>query len=262
MIRNRALLKMKRLRSRVTGLLTVAPHKYEALLKSKCHPFDLQYGVDTSGYISGQNLISGHPHDHCNTAYYAMSPSRFAGAVNRWRQGAGAGTIEEYAFIDLGCGKGRALLMASALPFREAIGVELYPELARIARANVDRWAAGDHLACPTTILCQEATEFLFPRGPCLLYLFHPFGAPVLERLLNSIALQFRDRSDMLDIIYFNPEAGDLIERHPGFVRLWTEVLPMSREDAAADWLAGEDDLCSAYRWTGMREDRRPRRSA
>ena len=35
---------------------------------------------------------------------------------------------EEFTFIDVGCGKGRALLLASEFPFRRIVGVELSPE--------------------------------------------------------------------------------------------------------------------------------------
>ena len=43
----------------------------------------------------------------------------------------------DYAFIDLGCGKGRTLFVAAEAGFAPVIGVELDPRLAGIARANV-----------------------------------------------------------------------------------------------------------------------------
>ena len=53
-----------------------------------------------------------------------------------------------------------------------------------------------------------------------------------------------------LDVIYFNPEAGRLWSEQPGAHLLWSRVLPMSPEDAAADPFAHVDDLCEAYRWS------------
>ena len=41
--------------------------------------------------------------------------------------------FRDFALLDLGSGKGRALLMASDYPFRRIIGVELLPELHAIA---------------------------------------------------------------------------------------------------------------------------------
>lgn len=160
-------------------------------------------------------------------------------------------SIEHYSFVDLGCGKGRAVLMASEFRFREVVGVELHTSLAKIAEANVRSWKSATRAICPVRIVCQDATEFVFPSGHCLLYLFHPFRSPVLERLIERIETDFAGRPGMLDLIYFNPEGGELLEAHGGFEQLWTGTLPMSEEDAVADRVASPDDLCSVYRWTG-----------
>jgi hypothetical protein len=49
-------------------------------------------------------------------------------------------SVSELSFVDLGCGRGRALLMASELPFREVIGVELDPAHCVVARQNVEAY--------------------------------------------------------------------------------------------------------------------------
>jgi SAM-dependent methyltransferase len=219
--------------------------------KPLLHPFDKRYGVETSGLIGGGELRSGHRNDVFNTAYYAMAPSRFQRVMEYWLADESHPAIEHYSFVDLGCGKGRAVLMASEFRFREVVGVELHASLANIAEANVAAWKAAGRAICPLRIVCQDATEFVFPPGPCLLYLFHPFGAPVLERLIERIESDFASRPGMLDLIYFNPEGGELLEAHGGFERLWTGVVPMSEEDAVADRVASPDDLCSVYRCAG-----------
>ncbi len=142
--------------------------------KPKVHPFDLRHGVETSGLIGGADLTTGHAHDVYNTAYYGMSPSRFWGAMERWKALPPQAASESYTFLDLGCGKGRAVLMASELPFREVVGVELNPELARVADENVHRWKAAGKSVSPVSIVCSDATEIALPEGPCLLYLLTP----------------------------------------------------------------------------------------
>lgn len=221
--------------------------------KPATHPFDIAHGVDTSGLIGGGDLRSGHPHDLYNTAYYGMSPSRFAGAFERWRREAEPGvTPADCTFVDLGCGKGRAVLMAATLGFRKVIGVELNPALAATATENLERWRRRRMVLSPASILCGDATEFRFPGGPCLLYLFNPFAEPVVKKLIAALDQQFHGRPGDLDVLYFNPESGALFENHPGFRLLWREALPMSAEDAAVDLVASEEDLCDAYRWLGL----------
>jgi SAM-dependent methyltransferase len=219
--------------------------------KLQVHPFDARYGVDTGGLIGGGELRSGHRNDVFNTAYYGMAPSRFQWVMEYWIADRSHAALEDYSFVDLGCGKGRAVMMASAFGFREVVGVELHAALAEIAEANVGGWTAAGRAVCPVRIVCGDATEFVFPDGPCLLYLFNPFAAPVMERLVERIEADFRGRPGMLDLIYFNPEAGHLLEAHGGFELLWTGTVALSAEDAAVDLLASADDLCSVYRWIG-----------
>src|SRR5437763_717471 len=76
------------------------------------------------------------------------------------------------------------MLVASQLPFRQVIGIELNPDMADIAQQNLDLWLAS-HAAdttapkiAPTRLLQQDALEFDLPRTPTLAFLFHPFEAP------------------------------------------------------------------------------------
>ncbi len=215
--------------------------------QSRLHPFDRAHGTDTGGLIPADRLRTPHPSSAHITAYYPMSPSRFQGAIDLWLRSPPTHPIEQHTFVDLGCGKGRALLLASELPFRQALGVELHPRLVAIARRNLCRWQAAHRDRCPTGVLQADAADLRLPPGPCLLYLFHPFAEPVTRRLINHLRSQ---QPASLDIIYFNPEAAALWLNQPEIRLLWSEVLPMSPEDAAADPVANPDDLCHGYRWT------------
>lgn len=213
------------------------------------HPFDLAHGTDTGGLILPEQLRTRRPESLESSAYYAMSPSRFRAAVDLWLAVPPVYPVEEYSFLDLGCGKGRALLLATELPFRQAIGVELHRGLARAARRNVRLWQDA---RCPAQVLVGDATRVEVPVGPCLLYLFHPFGEVAMARLIARLRGEMRERpAGGLDVIYFNPEAGALWREQAEVRLLWSRVLPMSVEDAAADPVANPDDLCEAYRWEG-----------
>jgi len=121
------------------------------------HPFDEKFGVRTSGLVAGRNLKSGHPHDHHATAYYGIAPSIFQAMVRRWRKSRPGAPIEDFSFIDIGAGMGRAVLLAAQLPFREAAGVELNPALVRIARRNLSVWRASGRARAPMKMICGDA---------------------------------------------------------------------------------------------------------
>src|SRR5437762_3407430 len=81
------------------------------------HPFDLENGVRTSGIIPGRFLKTGHKNDRHSTAYFGVAPSVFHGLMLRWQRSKPFAPLEEFAFVDVGAGMGRAMLMASQYPF-------------------------------------------------------------------------------------------------------------------------------------------------
>lgn len=219
------------------------------------HPFDLAHGTDTGGLILPEQLRTAHPRSTHTSAYYGMSPSRFRAALQVWLETPPAYPVAEYSFVDLGCGKGRALLLATEQPFRQAVGVELHRGLVRTARRNLRMWRRSGRARCPAQVVAGDATEVELPPGPCLLYLFHPFGGEAMARLIAHLRMCAVDRPPgSIDVLYFNPETGALWTEQPDSYLLWRRVLPMSPEDAAADPYAHADDLCEAYRWGGESE--------
>ncbi len=157
---------------------------------------------------------------------------------------------------------GRAMLLAAEFPFRAVIGVELNPTLARIGRKNMAMWRKAGQARAPMRMLCKDATDFELPAGPCVVFLFNPFGAPVLRRLLSIWRHGFAGHEKQLDILYVNNEQEHVLRRQAGFVRLFAGEVRRSRADAIADHkiLANQPDGeyavtnwedCSIYRWIG-----------
>ena len=217
----------------------------------KVHPFDLRYGTDTGGVVGGGELGAGHPHDAHITAYAGMPPSRFAATMERWFAGQKAVAADAYHFIDVGCGKGRVVLLASQYSFAQVIGVELDPGLTKIARENVERFRAAGLPVSPVEIVGGDATEFRLPNGPCLLYLANPFGAPVLRRLLEASEERIRTGGSGVDLIYQNAAHRAVFDEFPAWRLLWDEVFGLSEEDAVVEPVYGAEDRCAAWRRDG-----------
>ena len=157
---------------------------------------------------------------------------------------------------------GRAALLASELPFREVIGIELNSTLVRIARKNVSTWRAQKRGQSPIAVVEGDAVEFSFPEDPCLVFLFNPFGATVMRRLLKKLAATFANRPRQLDLLYVNNEQEAIFERQRGFTRLFLGQIRRSRADAIADhtimanqpdgeYESANHEDCSIWRWVG-----------
>jgi hypothetical protein len=159
------------------------------------------------------------------------------------------------------------VLLAAQYRFRSVIGVELHPTLARIGKRNLALWKAAGRARAPMRIVLGDAEEFKLPSGPCVVFLFNPFGAPVLRRLLKSWSQSLCGRESQLDILYVNNEQEHVLERQQGFVRLFVGQIRRSHADTVADRsiltsqpegeyaTTGWED-CSIYRWVGKTGDR------
>ena len=108
----------------------------------------------------------------------------------------------------------------------------------------------------------MDAVEFRFPKGPCVVFLFNPFGASVMRRLLVQLADRFRGQPGQLDLLYVNHEQEHVFEGQRGFVRLFLGEVKRSRTDAIADhrimanqpdgeYEASNYEECSIWRWEG-----------
>lgn len=237
----------RKLRWSVTqrGLLGTLKAAAKALTRTpstpKQHPFDQRYGTETSGLIGGGSLATGHRHDAFITGYSGVPPSRFQAALERWEATLGSGRVDDYTFIDLGCGKGRALLLASRMPFREVIGIELNPQLAAIAQRNVEHWESLGEALSPIRVETGDATEPKLPNSPVLLFLYNAFAEPLVRRLADNIASS--KGIHRIDLIYQNAYHTDVFARQPCFLELWRGELPLSAEDASADPVASSHDI-------------------
>lgn len=226
------------------------------------HPFDLEFGVRTSGLVAGRHLQSGHRHDRHATAYYGVAPSVFRSMVKRWQRSRPGLAMEQVSFLDLGAGMGRALLLAAEFPFQQVVGVELNPTLTRIARKNLTLWRASGRARAPMRVVCGDAVEFPLPAGPCLAFLFNPFGATVMRRLLKSWSKALTGQTPELDLIYVNHEQEHILEQQSGFTRLFIGKVARSKADAIADhrilahqpdgeYASANHEDCSMWRWFG-----------
>jgi SAM-dependent methyltransferase len=211
------------------------------------HPFDERFGVETSGLM--YELPSGHQHDLYNNGYFGVAPSVFHAIIGAMQTRLRL-DCRRFCFVDIGSGKGRALLLASDYPFREVRGVELSPELDRIARNNIARYAKtkGGLRARPPVISMQgDATEFSWPPGPLIVYMWNAFTRPVMERVFRNLESSLKQQPRELYLVYIHPELEAMLEELPWLPRLWREEFAMSDDDYEAWAFPTRAEVCAVY---------------
>jgi SAM-dependent methyltransferase len=207
------------------------------------HPFDQKFGVETSGLLLAEDLPSGSRKDLYNAGYFGVAPSAFREILHRLQL-----DFEKYTFVDLGSGKGRALLIASDYPFRAIVGVELSPKLHAIAVANIAIYQGSAQRCGDIRSIEADATEYSFPDGPFVVYLWNPFEAPVFTSVLANLeATLARDPREVY-IVYIQPDLEPLIAASRFWRKLWRDEFQMSEEDYAAHAFPPRTEVCSVYR--------------
>ena len=196
--------------------------------------FDRQWGVDTCGTVGpGKAEVVG-----SNWVYGAEY------------QGSNATALEEvlrelpipygqFTFVDLGSGKGRAILVASRFPFRRIIGVDYSEQLNDIARHNLSRFPKAETRCKEIDVVCADAARFPIPEGPLVIFLFNPFRRPVMREVVKHVVTSFQQDPRRIIVLYSNAVCADvwrnasILEEIPSS-RTWIAIYDTQARKASA----------------------------
>lgn len=127
--------------------------------------------------------------------------------------------FSQFTFFDIGSGKGRALLLAAEYPFRRVVGIELLPELNSVAEENIRKLCAKQ--ACrEVQSLCGDATEFIFPAEPIVVFLFNPLPEARLKELVGNLEASLRQNPRPAYLIYANPVFEEIFSSRPTLIKI------------------------------------------
>lgn len=149
-------------------------------------------GVDVSG-LHGHTGNSGGPDLEIVMASINVEPGRVA--------------------LDLGCGKGGALITLAKYGFARLDGVELSPVLASIAEKNLRKLGISN-----SRIVCSDATAFTDLDPYDFLYMANPFEGSIMEAALENLSSSLVRRPRRLTLVYKNPHEHQMMLR-TGFVK-------------------------------------------
>ena len=183
--------------------------------------FDRTYGVATSGIVDAGAGFSEPAAVTDALRYVPISEQVMRYLLDDVTRRFDPSTL---SFVDLGCGKGRALVMASWYPFRSVLGVELSTHHAELAQRNL-----RDYLARPrrgtvrcdrVTVTCANALTCDLPDGDLVIFMYRPFKGQVFQGVLDRLARLSAETGRRIVIAYVCPVEQRMLERHPGFAQL------------------------------------------
>jgi SAM-dependent methyltransferase len=183
--------------------------------------FDRAHDIDTGGRIPLGDLDVEHEAWREGNRYEAAVPREFRDLIEKL-----PGPLERFTFIDLGSGKGRALLLASEYPFNRIIGVELAHELHEICLRNVRNYRSATQRCRKIESHCADATSFALPPEPIVLFLNNPFSDTLWRKLLARLRDSLRAQPREVRVIVANADRRAIL----------AEVPELRLVDHGADW--------------------------
>lgn len=178
-------------------LMDVASHltTYRA---DRDHSFDRRYGTDTSGAVGTDELGIDSDERRDQAILYLPSPAR----VTAWMLDHIGIDPSSFTFMDLGCGKGRVLLVAAQRSFQGVVGVDISEALVEVARVNAARFTVPPGGCAHIHVLQADATTIDFPETDLLLHLYHPFEPAVTRAVLKRLQSSLEARPRQVRIAY------------------------------------------------------------
>jgi SAM-dependent methyltransferase len=211
------------------------------------HPYDEANGITTRGYLPGWLLQTGSTADAHNSGYAGCQPS----CLRR-----GLSSIpdpERFSYLDVGCGKGRSLAVASELAFRRIVGVEIAPKVSAVAKANAAVLRKRYPGRTPIEVIAGDATLAALPDGDLVVFLYHSFGKPLLKLFVSRLVAAGAGRE--MFFVYENPVNGPLLDATPGFTRWHAETVAC--EPAEVGFAPVDSETIVVWHWGAPRSSPR-----
>ncbi len=166
--------------------------------------FDLRHGIDTAAPASQQKLFgdvfSDEQHRYVASTFDVMRSTLDFSAKRV--------DLDQCNFLDLGSGKGKALIAASRYPFHSLRGVELSVMANKIARRNFRKLKTGSRI----NLVQGSAADYAFDPDDRVIYFFNSFSGTTLEAVLRHLSNSQRTGPGML--IYVNPTEHRQVDRY------------------------------------------------
>lgn len=201
------------------------------------HPLDVAYGVDTSTNLPWWLITSGKPSDAHTTGYAGCQPSCVREALRAIPD------LEGRTFVDLGCGKGRALIIASEFPFRRITGVEISQEMVELARRNANALHAKYPGRPKIEVAQGDAMLFPLPEGDLVVFLFHPFHRELLLVILARLEEAAKRTSREIFFVYENPVYTQTFDEAPWLRRWYSRSVPYEADEIGYSVGNGEEPV-------------------
>lgn len=173
-----------------------------------------KYGIDTTGFDRLKSLKQLGIDISQSTIYMPVAYKMLEILFNKIR-------LRNYKhFLDIGCGKGRALCVAAYFGVEKITGIDFYPELCRQAQENL-KLVKEIIPEIRYEVCVTDARSYDIPADTDCLFFFNPFNETVMQTLAGKIVINLKQHPRKLTVLYVNPLHKDVFLNH-GFTEIFS----------------------------------------
>lgn len=187
---------------------------------TQCVAFDLKNGTDTSLWVQNKDYPETTPHIDHGVCYQSCFTDEVVTALDFVSK---RFPIDRATFFDIGCGKGKALMLARKYyGFKNAVGVEYNSDLLEIANKNIQKLQLDG-----IRLIHTDAQNFTDFSNINIVYMYHPFDAEIARKVKRNMEASGKP----CILIYNNPwhvnifENWDVINIKKGSDQPWNTTI-------------------------------------
>lgn len=181
--------------------------------------FDLYYGLETVGRVDLRRLPIKSPNLVHATRYQPTGILTFRSLIQR------LDVTKDAVFLDIGCGKGRVLLLAASQGFKRVRGVEFSHDLCEIARRNIEAYHKRKMTRSEFEVIEADIEAYTFRDDENLFYFFDVFEERVMESIISRIIASVERCPRKAWLVYLHPRLGYILDRQTTFRPFLDSVL-------------------------------------
>jgi len=166
--------------------------------------FDVKHRTNTAAPVNQKRLFPNEYHAEQNryvASTFDVLESVMAFAYSKVN-------LAECGFVDLGSGKGKALIVATRYPFKRIKGMEISAKMHKAAVRNLRLLGISSRVE----LINDSATNVEFLPDERVIYFFNSFTGYTLDRCLQNIMCSRRVEPGIF--IYVNPTEHEYVQQY------------------------------------------------
>jgi SAM-dependent methyltransferase len=108
-------------------------------------------------------------------------------------------------FLDFGCGKGRAMIVAASYGFEQITGIDFSKEFCEEAEATLQDYSEKNSSA-HFTVVNIDAYYFDIPDDITTFFFFNPFDEFIMKEVVSNMMKSVHRNSRTIRVLYANPQ--------------------------------------------------------